>query len=114
MKNHRTENGEGRMHYSPNLLSCINNAIENRALSTLSYSSKDNEITIRTIEPMAVIYKNNKRHLVAWCRLREDWRTFRLDRIELLKLHKDTFKARDDFDVSMFESDDSKSYNEQV
>lgn len=108
MDNHENnrENGKRKMHYSPNLLSCINNAIDNRVIVTLEYDSRENGQTTRRVEPMALVYKNRKRNLVAWCQLREDWRSFRLDRIEMVKLHTQTFEKRDDFELSEFEGDD--------
>lgn len=99
-------NGRKQMHYSPNLLDTIQNAIDNRKVVVIEYDSRENEVTNRTVEPMALIYKNRRRHLVGWCRLREDWRTFRLDRIAMVKLMSETFTLRDGFKVEDFEVDD--------
>lgn len=99
-------NGRKQMHYSPNLLDTIQNAIDNRKVVVIEYDSRENEVTNRTVEPMALIYKNRRRHLVGWCRLREDWRTFRLDRIAMVKLMSETFTIRDGFRVEDFEVDD--------
>jgi predicted DNA-binding transcriptional regulator YafY len=110
MSYQRNENGQGsgrkQMHYSPNLMDTIQNAIDNLKIAVIEYDSRENDNTIRAIEPMALIYKNRKRHLVGWCRLREDWRTFRLDRISLVKLMNETFVKRDGFNVEEFEVDD--------
>lgn len=95
-----------KMHYSPNLLDCINNSLIHRKTATLEYEAKDYQISTRKIEPMALIYKNYKRHLVAFCRLRNDYRTFRLDKINLIKIHQEHFDAREDFNVEAFEIDD--------
>lgn len=99
-------NGRKQMHYSPNLLDTIQNAIDNRKVVVIEYDSRENEVTNRTVEPMALIYKNRRRHLVGWCRLREDWRTFRLDRIAMVKLMSEAFTLRDGFKVEDFEVDD--------
>ena len=101
------------MYYSPNLISCLTNAIDNRVLAEIEYDSRENERTIRTVEPMALIHKNKKRHLVGWCKLREDYRTFRLDRIEMVKVTKDWFERKTDFDVTVFEVDDEYPHNEE-
>ena len=100
------DSGRRKMHYSPNLFSCVNNAIDNRVLVTIEYDSRENEQTTRKLEPMALVYKNRKRNLVAWCHLREDWRSFRLDRIDMVKLHTATFDLRDGFNIEEFEGDD--------
>ena len=106
-KDDRRNSGQRkRMHYSPNLLGCINNALDNKKMATLEYESRDYEVSTRQIEPMAVIYKNRKRHLVAFCHLRNEYRTFRLDRINLLKVNRDTFTPREGFKVEEFEVDD--------
>lgn len=108
--NRNRDRGNGgqrnKMHYSPNLLGCINNAIENHKIVSLEYEARDFEISKRDIEPMALIYKNRKRNLVAYCHLREDYRTFRLDRINLIKVNNADFIPREGFDASIFEVDD--------
>tara|TARA_B110000908_G_scaffold143938_1_gene173205 strand:- start:222 stop:641 length:420 start_codon:yes stop_codon:yes gene_type:complete len=107
-KNSDNRNGgqRNKMHYSPNLLGCINNALENQKIATLEYESRNFEVSKREIEPMALIYKNKKRHLVAYCHLREDYRTFRLDRINLIKVNNTDFTPREGFDAAVFEIDD--------
>lgn len=102
----RKGNQRTKMFYSPNLLACINNAIENTKFVTLEYQSRENEVSKREIEPMALIYKNGKRNLVAYCQLRNDYRTFRLDRINLLKVNLTEFTPREGFDASVFEVDE--------
>ncbi|MFT4645986.1 MAG: putative DNA-binding transcriptional regulator YafY [Planctomycetota bacterium] len=107
-RNNDNRNGgqRNKMHYSPNLLGCINNALENQKIATLEYESRDFEVSKRDIEPMALIYKNRKRQLVAYCHLREEYRTFRLDRINLIKVNNKEFTPREGFDVTLFEGDD--------
>ena len=84
----------------------LNNALENQKIATLEYESRDFEVSKRDIEPMALIYKNRKRQLVAYCHLREEYRTFRLDRINLIKINNKEFLPREDFDLNLFEGDD--------
>lgn len=88
-----------QMHYSPNLLSTINNGIDNRKVATIEYDSHEKGISLRDIEPMAMVYKDHKRHLVAWCRLRNDFRSFRLDRLNCIKLKQEQFTPRADFKI---------------
>ncbi|MCB9256253.1 MAG: WYL domain-containing protein [Chitinophagales bacterium] len=107
------ESSRKRMHFSPNLLSCMTNAVDNKLLLTIEYESRESESTTRKVEPMGLIYKNRKRHLVGWCKLREDWRTFRLDRVEMVKLHRDSFTPREGFNLSDFEVDDPSFEQEE-
>lgn len=98
-----------QMHYSPNLLSTVNNAIDNCKIATIEYDSKEKGTTIREIEPMAIVYKDRKRHLVAWCRLRNDYRAFRLDRLTMIKLKQEEFLRRQDFRVEDHQDDPNQS-----
>lgn len=101
-----------QLHYSPNLLNAISNAIENNKVVDIEYDSREKGISNRLAEPMAMVYKNGKRHLVGWCRLRDDWRSFRLDRINTFKVMNEAFSARENFDISQFEGDDEYESNE--
>jgi len=92
-----------QMHYSPNLLSTINNAIDNCKVSFLEYDSREKGVSKREVEPMAIVYKDRKRHLVAFCRLRNEYRSFRLDRLNLIRLEKEEFVRRQDFKVDEFQ-----------
>src|ERR1700748_3620172 len=94
-----------QMHYSPNLLSTLNNAIDNCKLATIEYDSREKGVTQREVEPMAIVYKERKRHLVAWCRLRNDYRSFRLDRLNSIKLKQEDFARRQNFKVDEFQDD---------
>jgi predicted DNA-binding transcriptional regulator YafY len=47
-------------------------------------SPEKKETTRRKIEPVGIYYLGNHWHLVAFCRLRNDYRNFRTDRIEKL------------------------------
>lgn len=53
------------------------------------------EATERELEPIGLYYYNNHWHLIAWCRLREDYRDFRLDRVKTLTLKPEQFTRRE-------------------
>ena len=101
-----------QMHYSPNLLSTVNNGIDNRKIASIEYDSHEKGVSIRDIEPMAIVYKDRKRNLVAWCRLRNDYRSFRLDRLNCIKLKQEEFVRRDDFNIESFQDDPNAVYQE--
>jgi predicted DNA-binding transcriptional regulator YafY len=48
----------------------------------LCYSDETGRATERTVWPLLIGYQDATRLLVAWCELRDDFRTFRLDRIQ--------------------------------
>ena len=52
--------------------------------------------TKRQIEPQGLCYYGGRWHLLGWCRLREDYRDFRIDRIKSLRILDETFKKRID------------------
>lgn len=54
---------------------------------------KDSTTTSRIVEPFA-IYHNTFEYwvLIAWCRLRKDFRNFRIDRIQKLQRHSEKFE----------------------
>lgn len=53
------------------------------------------EATTRELEPIGLYYYSNHWHLIAWCRLREDYRDFRLDRIKTLALKPEQYARRE-------------------
>jgi len=66
-----------------NSLTLIQNALTDFKVLKITYlSAQNNDETIRNIEPFAFYYNLQERWLViAFCRLRNDYRMFRLDRI---------------------------------
>lgn len=97
--------------YSQNLISTIINAAKNRNLITIHYYSNEKGITERDIEAMDVVIRNGKKNLVGWCRLRQDWRTFRLDRVNFIKIHLgETFPKREGYNRADFQ-DEGVSFN---
>ncbi len=47
-----------------------------------AYRSRDATDSRREVEPHALVNRGSRWYLVAWDRRREDWRTFRVDRLE--------------------------------
>lgn len=52
----------------------------------IAYEAPDGEQTERVIFPVALGYDRNREVLVAWCTLRQDFRSFRADRIVRMQL----------------------------
>ncbi|WP_281614930.1 YafY family protein [Flammeovirga sp. SubArs3] len=66
---------------SDNLME-LQSAIIHFQLLEISYLSSQNQVTKRTIEPFAIYSTNGNFLLVAYCRLRNDFRIFRIDYIQ--------------------------------
>jgi len=56
-------------------------AIQDRAVLHLAYADNDGGKTDRPVQPLALHFWGSVWTLAAWCRLRKDFRNFRLDRI---------------------------------
>ncbi len=94
--------------YSQNLIGTINNAAKRENLITIKYYSNEKGLTERVIEPMDVIIRMGKKNLVGWCRLRNDWRTFRIDRINFIAVHmNEKFEVKEDYRRENFEDEGS-------
>jgi predicted DNA-binding transcriptional regulator YafY len=76
-----------------NFLTDIQKALTHFFVIKLLYTgAKDNKPTERLVEPFA-IYNSTEENwiLIAWCRLRNDFRTFRLDRMQQMQISTENF-----------------------
>lgn len=76
-----------------NYLSTLQLALTNFNLIKIRYcSTESNQTTERIIEPFAIYSTQENWLLIAFCRLRKEFRTFRLDRIQNLTSLNNTFE----------------------
>ncbi len=69
-----------------NLIQTILKSISEKKILKIQYLAKySEENTQREIEPIGISFISNRWHLIAFCRLRTDYRDFRIDRIEKLE-----------------------------
>lgn len=72
-------------HPSPNerIFAFLQNAIFKKEIIEITYLAPyKQKSTNRKVEPLGLLLMGNHWYLAAWCRLREDYRMFRLDRFE--------------------------------
>src|SRR5262245_12346972 len=82
------------------VLTQIQNALAQRRVLALDYCASGREqATRREAEPLGLVYYSDHWHLVAYCRLRQDVRDFRTDRIARLALREETFPPRAQFSL---------------
>ena len=74
-----------------NNLSDLQFALTNFCLTQIDYANEAGEATVRLIEPFALVSTQQNWLLIAWCRLRSQFRNFRLDRIRHLQVLSDKF-----------------------
>ena len=83
-------NSEGKT--TSDYLSLLQLSITNFQLIDISYTSETSEDTERIIEPLALYSTQENWILIAHCRLRNEKRAFRLDRIQGLKVLSEKFE----------------------
>ena len=62
-----------------------------RVLSIEYYSFYNDSVSRREIEPIGIFHMNSNWHLIGFCKLRQDYRDFRADRIKSLTLTEQGF-----------------------
>lgn len=76
-----------------NYLASLQLALTNFNVATIAYQKADtDETSTRAIEPFALLSTQENWLLVAWCRLRNSFRLFRLDRIKKLEVQNEKFE----------------------
>ena len=72
----------------------LQSTIANFNLVEIEYTSLQDEKTKRTIEPFALYSTQENWLLIAICQLRQDFRVFRLDRIQKLTVQNQQFEPQ--------------------
>jgi predicted DNA-binding transcriptional regulator YafY len=77
----------------------IASAIRMRRRVAFDYQSHAGETSHREIEPYGVVHMDGRWYMAGRCLLREDLRTFRLDRVSKLELRHEMFERPSRFDI---------------
>ncbi len=64
------------------LLSALAAACRHHQCATFRYADAKGRASVRRVEPHGLVHTGSRWYLAAWDEDREDWRTFRVDRIE--------------------------------
>lgn len=83
-------------------LSVLQQAIARQQLLTFDYQNASQTHSSREVEAAGLVFYLGRWHLIAWCRMRQDFRDFRTDRIHNLQLQAEQFQARSDFNAKDF------------
>lgn len=67
----------------------------------------------RRVEPHGLVCKAGVWYLVAYCRKRRDFRTFRVDRIRAVEVREETTTPRPDFDLETYWERARRSFEQQ-
>lgn len=72
----------------------LRTAIREGRKVSLKYRSEDGRETTRVIWPIAVAYFDAQRLIIAWCELRNDFRSFRTDRMISIEVSAEKYPGR--------------------
>jgi predicted DNA-binding transcriptional regulator YafY len=75
------------------ILDDLRRAVARRRRTVLTYQSFRQEVTLRTVDPYALALQWGNWYLVAHCHLRDELRTFRVDRVQAVEIGDETFEV---------------------
>src|SRR5258708_6885293 len=96
------------------LLIDLSGAIHASQRIAIDYRSHHHESTHRKVEPYGLTGWKGHWYLVGYCCLRQDYRTFRLDRIQQVEILSETFEKAEEFDYEAFVTERSKTGGMQM
>ncbi|MEL6861332.1 MAG: YafY family protein [Pseudomonadota bacterium] len=76
---------------APPFTRSIRKAIRDGVVASLAYRDADGQVSSRDVQPLSLTVFTDGWMMAAWCRLRSDFRYFRLDRIEAFTLLEERF-----------------------
>lgn len=62
-----------------------------KVLAIIYHSNYNDQTTERTIEPLGLVHYSSRWHVIGYCRLREDFRDFRTDRIQKIRIMPESY-----------------------
>lgn len=71
------------------ILGTLREAIEAKVSVTIVYATPNKEPAARDIDPYVITFANSVARVIAWCHSSEAQRTFRVDRIRSITLHRE-------------------------
>lgn len=83
----------------PELVMTLSLAVKQRQGVSLRYRAASGEETERALDPYGIVFNNGTWYASGYCHLRQDVRTFRLDRIVQVELQARSFERPDGFDA---------------
>jgi len=83
-------------------LGTLRRATTDRRKIRFRYTRRDGEVIERTVRPLGLYFWGSSWSLAAWCEWRQDYRNFRPDRMEDLRLLDDVFDVQDGISLQDF------------
>ena len=96
-------------------MSEIQKAISKKNVLALAYySTSKQEHTTRIVEPIGVVYYSGRWHLIAWCRLRNGYRDFRVDMIQTMNNTGEIFDPRNHYTLQEYFNSLVKAHDDMI
>ena len=83
-------------------LQTLHEAVHARRILSFSYRDLAGQQSQRVVRPLGCFFWGRVWTLAAWCESRQDFRNFRVDRIEPLELMPETFRDESDKSLAQF------------
>ena len=88
---------------SNNFISSIQKALSERKCLKIKYNAQYNQSSSeRMVEPLGLCFYSFKWHLIAYCKLRNDYRDFRVDRIQDLSVQAESCTHTEKLSISEY------------
>ncbi|HYK35732.1 YafY family protein [Alloacidobacterium sp.] len=75
-------------------LDALHTAAQERRVVLIAYAREDGQQSVRRVHPLALYFWGGAWTLAAWCELRHDFRSFRVDRMEHLESLGEVFVSK--------------------
>lgn len=87
---------------APPIVGVVREAIRHQRITHMAYQTGAGKPSVRRVRPLVVWNLTDGWMFSAWCELREDFRTFRFDRISHLDVTEEVFLSEPGKDVETF------------
>jgi len=101
----------GKSGYTEKKVKCIKGAINYKNVIRFMYFNANGTYTERDIEPIHLLLKSTSWYVYGFCRVRNDYRLFKLSRIKNLEITDELFE-RNNMESYEFDQDYSYGHNE--
>lgn len=92
----------GKPHIEPILRKLEDSVVNELSIEIEYHTSKEEQSKCRTIDPYGLVYWSNNWYIVGFCHMRNEIRSFRVDRIYNIAQTKIKFNPPQDFSASVF------------
>jgi predicted DNA-binding transcriptional regulator YafY len=75
-------------------LDTLHSAAQERQILLVAYAREDGQPSVRRLHPLALYFWGGTWTLAAWCELRDDFRSFRVDRMQHLEQLNERFEPK--------------------